>query len=983
MEALWERLSSMVDSTSGAEVKEARGDVTVRLPSGPGLYSFVALEREPGSIFNAMWRLSVETLVAAETPSTDESAEFLQRANASAFGGSWQRFSNGDVGVVGSFLVHESSAPSLAELLPQFLALQVQDALAVGRPPTGRPFSDAHGEPSVAQQVWEREVPLEQLVDLLSWRSSHHRAQRFPVCALYEDGAQLLVPPFVGDAVRGSSGDLLESLLQLTIARTTHPRRGMGTLIQVPLAASVQDDAGVHTVSPWAHNLGRWHGTALGSLLEWPSEDGETQVVYRAFAPDALVSVLAPKTALDRLVDIALGVVNCAGAAGIAIASMEAGKGPEEVEPPFRRDQRVAQLRASVPVRPRPDGLVDLDGAVVESGYALLDRLASDQLQIDTAAHAITREGFTWLPTPFTQRVTATPVQASRGHEVSVVRLATRLGETEHTATDTDAVARRCVELASDAAMASLVLNDDGTVDLTSTIVLHEGVWWHRSSMIAVIAATHTNLAGPLSEALAATGLRSSRHEGFEELEITADDAIVDVVPELLEAQRGRIPEPDMLVHEAIQAMLTREGARQLEGESAPDAVLPLRVLSPAGGFDPVLGEVAVFFGAIDHPQAGPSIRVMVHPGFPVPLDEDQLPALAARLTTEAHAHPVGAFTPAWESSGRTLVATMTVPCLTLAQLSQGNVTALQQADLLLHTVDASVAAVADAVERHPTVFPNFDRSQLHLRDGQGTPHVDHLDGFALWSLGTNVRCLAVRLEASVPERWLTTPLPLAGTDALAVWLTTGPHDRFDMEGTQLVAEALSDHGVNLRLPHGVERFIPPDDLPTFASMLRYAEAPAVGTSEGPIILTPLDLWGDDDAINLLLPPTPPVAAVFSRDLSYEGVAATTQDALWLRFRSSAGTVHVELMTSLITSMLQMVEGADSVPVEIGFPAVDPRVVSTPTPAPSRIELSTSRLQEALDLLARLEPPGTIVSSSTRGPVRSCRCRPVRPSPRT
>jgi hypothetical protein len=293
------------------------------------------------------------------------------------------------------------------------------------------------------------------------------------------------------------------------------------------------------------------------------------------------------------------------------------------------------------------------------------------------------------------------------------------------------------------------------------------------------------------------------------------------------------------------------------------------------------------------------------------------------------------------------------VPCLALAQLSKRDVTVLEQTDLLLQAVDATAAAVADAVERHPTQFPGFDRSQLNLRDGRGTPEVDHLDGFALWAPQANVRCLAVRLEDSVPERWSTTVLPLDGATELAAWLADGPRDRFAMDGVQLVAENLGDEGIHLWMPHGVERQIPPEDLSTLAAMLSYPEAPAVGTSDGPIVLTPLDIWGDVDAINVLLPPTPPTVGVFSRDTVCDGVTAMTQDSVWLRFRSPMGSVHVELLSGLVEGMLRAADGARSIPVDIAFPAVDPRVASTTPPAPTRIELSTSRLQEALDRLPK------------------------------
>lgn len=947
MQEIWDRLGWLLDALPGAAAKEDGGDVTLRIPTGPGVVSFVAFEADPYNVFNPVRRLAVETLVATETPPSDATADFLTESNAAAFGGSWQRFSNGDVGVVGSVLVHEASAASLATLLPQLLALQVRDALEVGRPAGGRPIPDADGDPPPALEVWEREVPVDQLVDLLTWRSAHHPSHRFAVVGLDDGVAELLVPSFVGDPLRTAAGDVVGTALRLTIARTDHPRRGQGTLLQVPLASSVQADAADHLVAPWAHEPGRWHGTSLGSLLRWSGGDAALQVVYRTFVPDALLSVLPPSAALDRLVDVALGVVNRAGAASAAIASLAAGEQPQDLEPRLRRDKRVAQLRACVPITSHHDGLVDVDGPVVEVGRALLDRLAVDQLQVHTAAHAVDPDGFVWLPIPFTQSCWATRVQASRFLEVSFVRLVTRLGACEPAAAEV--VSRRCVELASESPMAALLVDDDGTVDLVSTFMMHEGVWHHRSSLVAITAAMHTNLAGPLAASLHATGVRPSRHAGFEDLDVDTPDTIVDVVPDLLGSERDRLLEPRDAIAHATTTLRTRPGARQLEGGSGPDVILPLRVLSDAGGVDPVLGEVAVFLDPVDHPQAGPCVRITVHPGYPTPLDETDLPIFAAQLTREAHAHPAGAFVPAWEVDRQVMVATMTVPCLALAQLTAPGATFADATALLVQTIDATVAAVAAAVERHPTHFPGFDRSQLNLRDGHGTPLIDHLDGYALWAPQATWRRLAVRLDDTLPQRWSAVSLPRNGVDALASWIERGPHDRFAMDGVQLVAEHRGEQGVHLWLPHGIERQVALDDLPTLAAMLRHAEAPAIGMSDGPVVLTPLDIWGDDDTVYLLLPPAPTVTAVLARDTSCDGITAITHDAVWVGLRSPAGTVHVELLRGLVDSILQAAGGARSIPVEATVPAVDPRVAATTPPPPTRFELSTSRLRDALD----------------------------------
>lgn len=949
MQELWDLVRRWRSSWPDAAMWMQDEDVTLRLPSGPGVCSFVVLQSEPTSVFTPRWRLTVETLVAGDIPATDGSVGFLTEANRTAFGGSWQRFVNGNVGVSGSVLVHDASAASLAALLPQLVALQARDALELGRPEGGRPVPSANGEPPATLEPAVREVEVPELVEQLTWRSAPDPDQRFEVVAVDDRGAELLVPAFVGDPVRSRSGDLVDGLTPLTITRTQHPRRGMGTLLQVPLPPSVPGDTATYARSPWAYNLGRWHATSLGSLRSDPGPDGSPQLTYRAFLPDELLSVIEPAPALTHLVDVALGVVSRAGTITEALTALAAQEDPDEVEFRLQRDRRLAPLRASVPLVPRPDGLVDLDGPVVEFGRALLDRLAIDQLQIFTAPFDIDDGGFVWLPTPWSQRVRVTPVRASRHREVSEVRLVTRLGVCEPT--DAEVMARRCVRLAPDAPMGAVVVNADHTVDLVSSFVVHEGAWRDQSSMIAMTAVLQTNLAGPLATALHQAGVRPSRHEGFEHLEVDTTDSIADVVPTLLQANHDRLPDPRQLITSATEVLLRRASTRPLDAGPKPGLMVPLTRCSDAGGVDPVLGELAVFLEPVDHPQAGPGVRIMVHPGYHVPLDEVDLLTFAARLTRDAHARPTGAFTPAWEAHQLALVATITLPCLLLDQLGVPDITIDDQSSLLLEMVDAAVAEVAAAAERHPSLFSGFDRSQLHLHNGVGAPTVGHLDGYALWAPHADVRRLAVRLGDAMPQRWSATTLPLREVDAFVAWLDNGPRERFSSDGQLLVAEARGEHGVELRLPHGVQRQVAPEQLATLTAMLRHAEAPALGTSDGPVVLTPLEVRSDHDGLGLLLPAAPALAAVLTDDTDLEGVTAITADAVWLGLRSPSGTVHVELLRGIVDDLLATADAARSIAVTIAFPVPDPRVVATSPPPPTRLELATSDLRDAFERL--------------------------------
>jgi hypothetical protein len=152
----------------------------------------------------------------------------------------------------------------------------------------------------------------------------------------------------------------------------------------------------------------------------------------------------------------------------------------------MRRQHRASAVRAATHVRRRDDDLANPDCPLVDVGRAVLDRLAVDQLQIETAPHLLSDDGIAWLSGPYVQRVEATPTRPSRGIEVAEVSVTTELGLVP--AADQTRLGRLCVELMSQLPLCSLILSEDGEVQLTSRVMVHEGVWWHRAELVAIVA---------------------------------------------------------------------------------------------------------------------------------------------------------------------------------------------------------------------------------------------------------------------------------------------------------------------------------------------------------------------------------------------------------------------------------------------------------------------------------------------------------------
>ena len=335
------------------EVADGEDGLRLRLTPAPGLRTFLTVERQPAALFAGLCKVECSTLVGAVTADDYQLADFLDTANATTFGGAWEEFSNGDVGVTGQLLLADLAAPRLAELVGQLLALQVDDAIAVGRPPSVAGYEDLHPptQPPV-HLVFHRAPDLARVTAALRWRSAHHESQRWIVERVQDDEATLLAPILLTDPVYSNDGEPLPDLRRVTIAHTTHPRRGPGVLLQVTLSADVQEDAIAYRNWGIATQSARWYGTGLGGLMLW-SDDGATELVYRAFLPLDLLGVLDDDDAVDLVVDAALGAVNITGAAEAIIDAVANTDGVEEIPQAVRERQGELPRRYRVAAPPR------------------------------------------------------------------------------------------------------------------------------------------------------------------------------------------------------------------------------------------------------------------------------------------------------------------------------------------------------------------------------------------------------------------------------------------------------------------------------------------------------------------------------------------------------------------------------------------------------------------------------------------------------
>lgn len=929
--AAW--LRSLAEAPGASLREEEDGSLGVRLVPAEGLHSFVTIERDPATCFAPTVRLAISTLVATDVEWTPEVQGFLDIANSTAFAGAWEWFRNGDVGLTGALLLQPEAQPIPVALLAQLLALQVEDARAIGRPEGS--VGVEHALPASAPAVepaWSRTVSLQELSDRVEWRSSPHWSDRW-VSKLVEDArVDFLVPRFVGNAIRDAGGELLEGLCTLSLARTVHPRRGVGTLIQVHLPESIREDALRLRVAPIATGAARWYGTCLGALMVVGEQQPE--LVYRAFLSDELLSVANPEQALSLVVDTVVGSVNAAGVATRLFEALAAEEDIDEALWAMRKAQRAAVLRAVTQSQPTSQDTASFDGPVVDVGGAMLDRLALDQLQIVTAPFTTFDRGFAWRPTAHTQHVTADPMAPSRLHDISYLSIATHLGVVGEA--DADRLRERADRLQHTLPLSSLLV-EDGQVRLLSTLMVHEGVWWHRSELAAVVAAMHANLAPHLAERLATSGLDPQPHPAFADVEPRDPDPIVDVVPFLLEQRDAA---RDEVLATLRDRLLQTSGARRMD-EDGPDAIVPLRGNDDVGGWDPPLGEVAVFLTLVDDPVVGPATQITVNAGFPAGSDVDVATKLHA-LTRRAHDRPASGFVPAWVAIHETLGTVLTVPDIALVHVPRSD-----RPSILNQAVDACVFEIARAVIEEPELLPGFDHALVNL--GR-TPHrvperLRSIEGVATWSLAPTLRIVAARTRDD-PEHWSSAMVHDGGAEALADWLEGSDDEPALSVGDLTVGRR--DGALHIGFPSGQAHELGPEQEDALLDLLRYPEGAAV-RRQGTIVVTPTAVGPTEDGVYLDLPPAPGLVEALSGEVRFDGVSATTDQSLWIRWASPRGRVHVDLRLGLVDALLEAFAEPTEVSIECLFPVVDVRLASRMAPEGLTGSLSMLQLRRAAD----------------------------------
>lgn len=929
--AAW--LRSLAEAPGASLREEEDGSLAVRLVPAEGLYSFVSIERDPSAFFGPTVRLELSTLVATEVDLSSDVQRFLDDANSTAFTGAWEWFRDGDVGLTGSLLLQPEAQPPPRALLAQLLALQVEDARAIGRPEGSVGFEDALPTAApAAEPAWSRTVSLQELVDRVEWRSSHEWSSRWVTELVEDDRVDFLVPSFVGDPIRNAHGELLERLSTLSLARTVHPRCGAGTLIQVHLPESIRKDALRFRSAPIATQAARWYGTCVGALTI--AGEQQPEVVYRAFLSDELLSVASPKQALSVLVEAVMGSVNAAGVATRLFEALAAEEDIEEAQRAIRQKQRTAVLRAVTQSQPTSQGSASFDSPVVDVGGAMLDWLALDQLQITTAPFVTFDRGFAWRPTAHTQHVTADPMVPSRLHEISYLRIATYLGEVQEV--DADRLQQRADGLQHTLPLGSLVV-EDGQVRLRSTLVIHEGVWWHRSALAAVVAAMHANLAPHLADRLATTGLDPQPHPAFAEAEPRDPDTIVDVVPFLIE-QRDRAR--DEVLASLRRRLLESPGARRMDADG-PDAIIPLRANDDFGGWDPPLGEVAVFLTLVEDPVVGPATQITVNAGFPAGSDVDVATKLH-ELTRRAHDQPVSGFVPAWVALPETLGTVLTIPDIAITHAPRDS-----RAAILNQAVNGCVFEMARAVIEGPELLPGFDHALVNL--GR-TPHrvpesLSTIDGSAIWPPGPNLRILAFRTKEH-PDHWSSGMLDHWRAEALANWLHDIGYEPAPAFGDLTVARR--EGALHIGFSSGETYELGAEEEDALQDSLRYPEGAAV-RRQGNIVVTPTDVGATQDGVYLVLPPAPGLVEVLTGEVRFDGVTATTDRSLWIRWTSPHGRVHIDLNFGFVDAILADFAEWTEVSIECPFPTVDVRLTSRTPPEGVTGSLSILQLRRAAE----------------------------------
>jgi len=951
-------VSAVVDrlaSWAGLEIVRQEARLLARLTPHAGVRSFFTLTPHDESVFMSLFKAEFSTLVGSADPDSEDTVRFVDEANATTIAGTWEVFANGDLGVTGQLVFTDPVEAALADQVIELWRLQIEDAVSLELPSGVEPFEDlaAPTPPPPLRLSAPYPVDLEGVVERLWWRSGHQPMERFVLDTLTDEVATLRAPALLTEPLRNAEGELRGELRRVTLALTDHPRRGAGIMVQVGLLPDLVDEAIAHRNCYLATQHARWFGAGLGGMMAWADEATTTRV-YRAFLPLDSLNIVGGDAAVDLIVDTVLGAVNIAGVAE-AFYDMAANvEHPELVERAIEqrrremlRSYRVAAARAATRPLCRPDGLADTDGPVVQVGEAVLDRLAMDQLQIGTAPWTLEDDGFSWLPGPFVQTVTASRMLPSRNHEITDVAIRTDLGRVP--AELFGAAREVCVGLADELTLCAPVLDDDGRLQLVASFILHEGVWWHRSELLARAAPLQLHAADKLAAQLAAHGIRTDVTSAIrtvlgEREDPASRDGIYEVIPDLVGSDLTRGFSAADLAAIASSRLLSEPYSR-LFGDlnDDPDVVVAAHDVADDGGWDPLIGEVLIMFETFRHDFAGETLRVTVNPGYP-PGDGD-LDEAATWLTRFTQRNGRISFTPSWRPLGRTVGPTVVLPIVAVERgLDNG-------AEIVLQAVRSCVCALVRATAASPLVFPGFDRSQLNLARSEG--NYDDWPGNSsvrVWASLVNNRALAVPVPGTAtPPRWVTSHLDLEGSLALADWLTgTDNALSFAHRSSDLVAERRAQEGITLEV--GAAQFhLDEQQARALAWQLAHPEAHAAAAVPGPFTIYGLGTVRDDDgSTTVILPPAGGLlAALDAPDVRIEGLSALTEDTVWLRVASEAGSFDLDTPETVLRWILDAEDDSEHLHFHLAFPQVDPRVTALPPP-PLAVSVSRAEIAAAL-----------------------------------
>jgi hypothetical protein len=658
---------------------------------------------------------------------------------------------------------------------------------------------------------------------------------------------------------------------------------------------------------------------------------------------------------MQLVVDTAFGSVNIASVAEVMIGVLEASSGGDtdklrkdldEMERWLRWRYPVSALRAATHLRAREDGFADTEGPVVEVGRAALDWLAIDQLQVATAPVEIWDDGFAWLPGPYVQKVNASPMRPSRGIEVTDISVMTDLGRVVEQ--ERANAARVCVELMETLPLCSLIITDEGRLQVVSRVMLHEGVWWHRRVLLSLAAALQLNCAESTLAALEAAGvstvIASPLRERLESQGARDGlDPIYDVVPYLSKEYHHKGVSIADIVAMTASRLLEQPGSGLFgELDDEPDVTMEVRGRHDDGGWDPPVGIALVQLQSIEDELARECIKVTLNPGW-LPGGSD-LVAEALRLTALTYMGE-GALCPSWVVRGPTVCATIVMP-----RIAFGTHGLDQAAEIMLQAVNSCRIALAEVVMSSPHTFPGFDRSQVNLTrarpgDLSGWPG----SGTVVWAPAPRERIIAVRQEEGELEHWFGAALSLDASDALRNWLmgTVGALF-FQHKGTDLSVWRDGARGFVLK-DCGHEAWFPATAVPALCGQLEHPEGPLTGQVPGRIVAYSIDVLDDGEGNPVfVLPPAGALTAIMGAGaVVCDGPVAVTTSSVWLRFSSRAGSFDLDVSEDIAEQMVATGAADDKVHFSLRFPAIDARV-AVPPPEPWTGSLGAGDLRWAL-----------------------------------